>query len=388
MSFSEEASPGAFPFASDRSLTIDAASSIPLATHRLLSIDALRGFAMFWLIGGREFALGLVACLYPPGFDAVETQLTHPIWQGFVAWDLVMPVFLFVVGASMPLAMAKRCEKNISLRSTYARIARRVLILWILGALLQATKPDCMGLELFSNALQAIAVGYLVTSLALLHLRLGGQIGLLLLLIFGYGVLLMFVPFPGHPAGLLERRLNLPHYIDDLLLGNFRRDHSYTWILSSLGFSATVLLGAMAGHLLHARISIRQRMLWLTVLGAGCLAGGWIWSYWMPWNRHLWTSSMILGAGGISFFLLALSYAVIDVGGIQRWVFPFVVIGANALLAYSVDPIFVWASTTLATGIAPNAPVPVIGLFSAALEIAGLWWVLWHLYQKRIFLRA
>jgi predicted acyltransferase len=305
-----------------------------------------------------------------------------------VAWDLVMPVFLFVVGASMPLAMAKRCEKNISLRSTYARIARRVLILWILGALLQATKPDCMGLELFSNALQAIAVGYLVTSLALLHLRLGGQIGLLLLLIFGYGVLLMFVPFPGHPAGLLERRLNLPHYIDDLLLGNFRRDHSYTWILSSLGFSATVLLGAMAGHLLHARISIRQRMLWLTVLGAGCLAGGWIWSYWMPWNRHLWTSSMILGAGGISFFLLALSYAVIDVGGIQRWVFPFVVIGANALLAYSVDPIFVWASTTLATGLAPNTPAPLIGLFSAALEIAGLWWVLWHLYQKRIFLRA
>jgi predicted acyltransferase len=388
MSFSEDASPAAFPFASDRSLTIDAASSIPVATHRLLSIDALRGFAMFWLIGGREFALGLIGCLYPPRFDAVETQLTHPIWQGFVAWDLVMPVFLFVVGASMPLAMAKRSEKNVSLRSTYARIARRVVILWILGAFLQATKPDCMGLELFSNALQAIAVGYLVTSLALLHLRLGGQIGLLLLLIFGYGVLLMFVPFPGHPAGLLERRLNLPHYIDDLLLGSFRRDHSYTWIVSSLGFSATVLLGAMAGHLLNARISIRQRMLWLTVLGAGCLAGGWIWSYWMPWNRHLWTSSMILGAGGISFFLLALSYAVIDVGGIQRWVFPLVVIGANALLAYSVDPIFVWASTTLATGIAPNAPVPVIGLFSAALEIAGLWWVLWHLYQKRIFLRA
>jgi predicted acyltransferase len=199
---------------------------------------------------------------------------------------------------------------------------------------------------------------------------------------------MMFVPFPGHPAGLFERRLNLPHYIDTLLLGSFRRDHSYTWILSSLGFSATVLLGAMAGHLLQAKTSIPRRVLWLALIGVGCMLGGWIWSYWMPWNRHLWTSSMILWSGGISFLLLALSYLMIDVAGIQRWAFPLVVIGANALLAYSIDPIFVWVSKAVAEGLAPDAPAAFVELIAAILEITALWWVLWRLYQKRVFLRA
>ena len=196
------------------------------------------------------------------------------------------------------------------------------------------------GMELYSNALQAIAVGYLVTSLALLHLRVRGQIGLFVALVLGYGALLMFVPFAGHPAGTLERTANLPRYIDELVLGNFRHDHSFTWVMTSLGFAATVLLGAMAGHLLRARLPAGRKLLWLVTIGLACMAGGWLWSYWLPLNRHLWTSSMILWAGGISFLLVALFYAVIDVAGIKRWAFPLVVIGANALLAYVLDPVF------------------------------------------------
>ena len=99
-----------------------------------------------------------------------------------------------------------------------------------------------------------------------------------------------------------------------LVLGVFRRDHSFTWIVTSLGFSASVLLGAMAGHLLRARLTAPRRLLSLVLLGLACLAGGWLWSYSLPLNRHLWTSSMILWAGGWSFLLLALFHAVIDVG--------------------------------------------------------------------------
>ena len=149
-------------------------------SQRLLSIDALRGFTMFWLIGGRELAIAAAACMSVSLGDAVETQLTHPRWHGFVAWDIIMPMFLFLVGASMPFALGKRVQQGEAMSSIYWRIARRVILLWILGMIAQKSliKYEISGLELYSNALQAIAVGYLVTSIALLHLPVAGQIGL------------------------------------------------------------------------------------------------------------------------------------------------------------------------------------------------------------------
>jgi predicted acyltransferase len=376
--------------AKHREAASQAVACVP-ASQRLVSLDALRGFAMFWLIGGRELSLGLVAILYFPLLDALDTQLTHPKWQGYVAWDLVMPVFLFLVGTSMPLAMAKRREHGSSLASSYWRIGRRVATLWILGAVAQALKyspGDMDGMELYSNALQAIAVGYLVTAVALLNLRLQGQIVLFACLVLGYGALLMFVPFNGYPGGTVLRTANLARYVDEWVLGDFRRDHSFTWVLTSLGFAASVLMGALAGHLLRAQLSPGRRLLWLAAIGLGSMAAGWMWSYWLPFNRHLWTSSMILWAGGISFVLVALFYAVIDVAGIRRWAFPLVVIGANALLAYVLDPIFGWTSDKLVLFVNPDCPIPYFELLSALIEVTALWAVLWVLYRKRIFLRA
>jgi predicted acyltransferase len=366
-----------------------AAVSMP-AGQRLLSLDVLRGFTMFWLIGGRELSLGLMALLYPPLFDPLETQLTHPKWQGFVAWDMVMPLFLFMVGASMPFAMAQRREQGGSLTLAYWRIGRRVAILWILGALTQALRytGDMEGMELYSNALQAIAVGYLVTSVALLHLRLRGQIVLFAGLVFGYGALLMFVPFAGYPAGTVARTANLARYVDELVLGSYRRDHSFTWVLTSLGFSATVLLGSLAGRLLRGRLPVGRKLSWLAAIGLACMAAGWLWSYWLPLNRHLWTSSMILWTGGIGFIAVGLFYVVIDVAGVKRWAFPLTVIGANALLAYVLDPVFVWTGDWAVLSLVPQCPMPYDELFSAMIEFGALWLVLWYLYRRRIFLRA
>ena len=173
---------------------------------------------MFWIIGGSEVVVAVTACLHPELADRVETQLYHATWQGFTALDLVMPLFLFVVGAAMPFALTKRIEPGQSLRPVYMRIFRRVALLWVLGMLTQMVKHivnvEPMIPELFSNTLQAIAVGYLVTSLALLHLRVAGQVVLMVSLIVGYWALLAFVPFPGHPAGTLERYANLPRYVD------------------------------------------------------------------------------------------------------------------------------------------------------------------------------
>lgn len=360
-------------------------------SQRVLSLDALRGFTMFWLIGGRELAIAAAACVSVPLGDAVETQLTHPRWQGFVAWDAIMPMFLFLVGASMPFAIGKRLQQGESMSSIYWRIARRVILLWILGMIAQKSliKYQIGGLELYSNALQAIAVGYLVTSIALLHLPVVGQIGLFAGLTLVYWGLLAFVPFAGHPAGTLEQTVNFPRYIDELILGSFRRGHDFTWIVTSLGFSATVLLGAMSGHILRGRLTAARKLLLLATVGLCCAAIGWLWSYSLPFNRHIWTPSMILWTGGLSFLLLALFYAAIDIMGIKAWAFFFVVIGANALFAYVFDQVFQRTmSDTLVANLANQLAEPYNYLLSAIGEVALLWLILWYMYRNRTFLRA
>jgi predicted acyltransferase len=380
-----------------RSMTLPWSVALPqpvaVPQQRLHSLDFLRGFTMFWIIGGSEVVIALIGCIYPPLVDAVETQLMHARWKGFTMLDMVMPMFLFVVGASMPMALAKRVEPGQSLRPVYCRIARRVALLWVLGILTQMMKQyvddDAILLELYSNTLQAIAVGYLVTSLALLHLRMAWQLVLLASLVLGYWALVAFVPFDGHPAGTLERYTNLPRYVDMMVLGVFRRDHSFTWIVSSLGFSASVLLGAMAGHLLRSRLTTPRRLAVLTMVGLACVAVGWYWSYSLPLNRHLWTSSTILWAGGWSFLLLALCHAVIDTAGARRWTFPFVVIGSNALLAYVLQPVFSLATQGFWQQVLPTDYSELHAeLLTCGSEVVLLWLVLCWLFRNRLFLRA
>ena len=332
----------------DRASTLRRRPSVPQTessappAQRLVSLDALRGFTMFCLVGGAQLLVALVACVSPSVANVLDLELAHAWWDGFAAWDMIGPMFLFVVGAAMPFAIGKRLHQPAERRDVYWRIARRVAVLWVLGMIAQGSllKYDFYNLELYSNTLQAIAVGYLVTSLAMLHLRVRGQIALFAVLVLSYWALLALVPFGGHTAGTLEREANLAFHVDQLVLGPFRRDHHFTWILSSLGFIATVLLGALAGQLVGSRLAARRKLQMLMMIGLLCMAVGWLWSYVLPINRHIWTSSLVLWAGGLCILMLALFYAVIDVAGWRRWTFPFVVFGANALLAYVFSEVY------------------------------------------------
>ncbi|MCE5266325.1 MAG: DUF5009 domain-containing protein [Planctomycetaceae bacterium] len=370
-------------------LTVSA-PPVAVAGQRVVSLDVLRGFTMLWIVGGAELLLNAVKCFYPDPVvvDALGRHLDHPQWEGFVAWDFIMPLFLFVVGAALPWAMAKRMGPGQSLLATYWRILRRVVVLWVLGMLVQQVRYQPEVMELYSNTLQAIAIGYLVTSVALLHLPLSGQIALFASLVLGYGGLLMFAPFPGYPGGTLRVDANFPLWIDQLVLDVSRRDRGFTWVVTSLGFSATVLLGALAGQLLRTRLSASRKLLALATTGVALAVSGWVWSYWLPLNRHVWTSSMILWTGGLSFLVLAASYAVLDVAGVRRWAYPFVVVGANALLAYSLDPLIDPWTRPLMRSVAPDWSTPGIRLAAAIIEVGALWVICWVLYRRRIFLRA
>jgi predicted acyltransferase len=362
-------------------------------SQRVASLDALRGFDMFWIVGGQELAVAVAKYFSDPPAPAVLYQLEHPAWLGFSAWDLIMPLFLFVVGAAMPFSFSRRLERGDSQRELYLKMIRRVAILFVLGMIAQGNLLDFQlsTLHVFSNTLQSIAVGYLVAGVVMINVGIVGQLLFTAAMLVGYWLLMMYVPFAGHAAGTLEPQANLALVVDEFVLGQFRDGTTYTWVLSGMGFAATTLLGVQAGHLLRSPMAPFLKLLALTGAGLFCLAGGWAWAEWLhfPIIKHIWTSSMALWAAGWSFLLLALFYLLIDVAGWRRWAFPFIVYGANAITIYVVTHIFSLTtfSERLVGGLAAHfgAAGPVLIAFTAVL--LG-WLLVYHLYRQKIFLRV
>ena len=308
---------------------------------RLASIDALRGFDMFWIAGGGPLVMEFCRLFSHPLPTWLERQFDHVPWAGFVGWDLIMPLFLFIVGVAMPFSIGKRVERGDRRGGIYGKVIYRVVVLWILGMIAQGhlLAFDLNNLQLYSNTLQSIAAGYLIASIALVELpvRWQGALGGTLLVV--YWALMRFVPVPGYGAGIFTPAGNLAMYIDKALLGHFQDGTDYTWILSSLGFGATVLMGVLAGHLLKSKLAGTRKALLLAGAGGACLLTGWLWGFAFPIIKHIWTSSMVLWSGGWCLLLLALFYWVMDVLGYRRWAFFFIVFGMNAIVAYMAPDI-------------------------------------------------
>jgi predicted acyltransferase len=357
-----------------------------------MSIDALRGFDMFFIIGGERIFASLHDIFNSPATELIRTQLTHVKWEGFRFEDLIMPLFLFIVGVVMPYSFDKRRLAGQSKVRLYLHILKRTVILFVLGMVAQGhlLEFDISKLHIYSNTLQAIAAGYIIAAIIMLNLGLRWQIavtGILLLLFWG---LMMLVPFPGRGADVLMPDSNLAIYIDRIVFGPFidGTDPPYTWILSSMTFACTVMLGVMAGHLLRSdKVGIRK-VLWLLVIGIGCIVAGLAWSLCFPIIKHLWTSSFVLFSGGICFVLLALFYLVIDVLGFRIWAFGFVVIGMNAITVYMAVHIvnFRIISSVFVGGLEKYTG-NWYSLIHALAGFAVVWLILWWMYRKKTFIK-
>jgi len=361
--------------------------------ERLMSLDALRGFDMFWIIGGYWIMGGLAKGLDNLWFNKyILPQTDHVRWEGFVAWDLIMPLFLFVVGAAMPFSFARRLGPDDNKAQLYGHILYRVFILWILGMIAQGRllDYDLSKLQLYSNTLQAIAAGYLIASLILLNLALQWQILATGGLLLAYWALLMLVPVPGHGAGQLTEQGNLAFYIDTLILGRFQdgTNPPYTWILSSMTFGATVMSGALAGQLLRSDRTKTEKVVVLLISGVACVLLGWAWGQIFPIIKHIWTSSMVLYAGGWSLLLLGLFYLAIDVLEYRFLTSFFVVIGMNAIAVYMATHVFDFR--VLGDIFVRNLAQWTGDWHDFVRAVAGmaiLWFILYYMYRKRTFIK-
>lgn len=359
---------------------------------RIMSIDALRGFDMFWIIGGERIFASLHDVFDRPETAWIRTQLTHVKWEGFRFEDLIMPLFLFIVGVAMPYSFNKRLAGCDSKKRLYLHILKRTVILFVLGMIAQGRllEYDLSTLHIYSNTLQAIAAGYIIAAIIVLNLRLTWQIATTGFLLLLFWVLMMLVPVPGHGAGVLTPDGNLAIYIDRIIFGSFidGTDPPYTWILSGMTFGCTVMLGVMAGHLLRSQKSGKTKVLWLLAAGCGCIVAGLLWNLRFPIIKHLWTSSFVLLSGGLCFMLLAMFYLVIDVLGFRKWAFGFVVIGMNAIAVYmathlvnfrNIGGVFVGGLEKYTGNWYP--------LIYALAGFAVVWLILLWLYRKKTFIK-
>lgn len=358
-------------------------------TGRLGSLDALRGFDMFWIVGGGAMAGGLVKAVNVPVLNAIAPQLEHVRWQGLHCWDLIWPLFMFIVGVSIAFSTARRRAAGASRRTLYLHAARRAAVLFVLGMIAQGNLLDWDLSKLWPcySVLHGIAAGYLIALAIALEFRPKVQILILSGLLLLYWALLMLVPVPGVGAGVLTPAGNMATWIDQLVLGRFHHGEN-TWFVSYLGFASSVLLGVMAGHVLRSARSAAAKLGLLAAAGAGCLAAGLVWSLALPIIKLLWTSSFVLVAGGISFLVLALFYWIIDVRGWRGWAWPFRVIGMNPIVAYmamslvdlrGIGKIFV------------GSLLPRVGNWDDLIEqTAGflvLWLFLFWMYRTRSFVK-
>src|SRR6478736_6206818 len=101
--------------------------------QRLYSLDALRGFDMFWIMGAEEVFHELSKITGSPFWGAISNQFTHPDWNGFHVYDLIFPLFLFLAGVSTPYSIGRELEKGKSRQQLMVRVIKRGLILVVLG---------------------------------------------------------------------------------------------------------------------------------------------------------------------------------------------------------------------------------------------------------------
>ncbi len=220
---------------------------------RLHSLDALRGFDMFWIIGGGELFQAMARCFPNKGFEFMAGQMEHVPWAGFHFYDLIFPLFMFISGATIPIAILSRLEKKASKKDMILKVARRMVILVILGIIFNGTLRDGFANARYASVLGQIGIAYFIASMILIHTRsFKARLLWLAGILTGYAVLQLWVPVPGHGAGVLTPEGCINSYIDRNYLPGRMGQGTFDalGLLCILSASAVTLMGSFAGQIL------------------------------------------------------------------------------------------------------------------------------------------
>jgi predicted acyltransferase len=366
------------------------------SSGRLMSLDALRGFDMFWILGGDSIGHALGHAHTAGLMSVLALQLDHVAWRGFRFYDLIFPMFVFIIGVSLVFSLSKIREAG-GRGAAVRRIVRRTVLLYVLGILYYGGWKDGWESVRLLGVLQRLALCYGATALLFLYFRPRGLAIWCVGILLGYWALMALVPVPGVGAGGFEEGANLANWVDAQYLPGRKwdGDHDPEGLLSTLPAIASCLLGVFAGLALRdGKRSGQGKVMVLAGAGVLAVAAGFIWGLQFPVIKKLWTSSYVLVAGGFSAMFLALFYWVIDVRGWQRWAQPFVWVGLNPITIYLLGNVLRFddvASRVLGGPVGEMVDARVgAGWGDVMISVTGMLLavgVCWFLHRKRVYIR-
>ncbi|NHN26923.1 DUF5009 domain-containing protein [Flavobacterium jejuense] len=363
-----------------------------ISKQRLLSLDTLRGFDMFWIIGGDILFKALGQQTNWSWADALARNMDHATWEGFYGFDLIFPLFMFISGVAIPYALFSQLEKGVTTKALYPKILKRACILIILGMVYNGgLNFDFENLRI-ASVLGQIGLAYLIAALIAIHFRKCNAIVFWIIgILIGYAILQLVVPVPEYGAGILTPEGSINSYIDRMLLPGklYGTVFDPEGLLCIVSAAAITLMGTLAGLILRSdHFTPYKKVLLFVITGLGLIIIALVLNNWYPIIKSIWTSTFNLLTGGISFVLLAIFYLIIDVWNYQKWTFFFRVIGLNSIAIYMAVAMVHFQATSdfLFSGFAS-----FFGDFKLVILALGLiiieWLFLYFLYKKNIFIK-
>ena len=363
-------------------------------SNRLYSLDALRGFDMLWIMGADRLFHSLSKVTDNSIIQTMNGQLEHVAWNGFVAYDMIFPLFIFLAGVSTPYSIGKALGDGVSKHVLLRRVIKRGLILIALGLIYNNGMTLRPLAEIrFSSVLGRIGITYMFANILYLYVKERWMAIWFAGLLIGYYLLLKFLSAPGFVAGDLSIEGNFASYVDRLLLpGKLSMGiHDTVGLFNNIPAIGNALAGIMVGVFLKkTNISGQEKALYLASTGLISLLMAQIWNLDFPINKNLWSSSFVMQTVGFSLLFFALFYYVIDVLGYKKWAFAFQVIGVNSILIYLSEKFFEWEYTAkkLFEWVYQMAGEAMTPVFVAIAILSLKWLFLRLLYQKNLFLRV
>jgi predicted acyltransferase len=349
-------------------------------SHRLTSLDAYRGFIMLLLV---SHGFGFASLEAYPSLAWLARQVDHAAWAGCTFWDLIQPAFTFMVGMAMPFSLGRRKAEGATSGELLRHVLWRAAVLIVLSNILSNFNSRGVPRLQLINVLCQIAFGYVIC-FAVYQLKIRWQVLATAGLLGGYWAL--FAAFPG-PEGAFSQTGNIGQVIDTAVLG-YNYSGYYTTI-NFIGNSITVIFGMWAGTLIRRSSTHGHRIKILALCAAAGFALGLALEPFNPMVKRLWTASFTLFSAGWVLVMLLAFYWIVEIKGIKRWTFPFIVLGTNSIFIYSFSQVLRgWLNNGIGVFtrnfefLGPAGAIP-----QNLLTLAAMWYMCYWLYRRKIFFK-
>ena len=257
--------------------------------------------------------------------ESEEEPEFRGIGNGCTFTDLVAPFFVFIVGLCIPLSRRRRGAE------WWRHVGVRTIALIIAGVIYISL---ILKFSWWWGILQAIGVAYFVGAALMLLPYWWRWIAVAVIAAF-HGFMSWHVPWwleLGDPAkGFWTIANPGGDMLKPLIV------HCTPW--ASISYGMITVVGTLLGESIASREKKKIITRSLAIGIALSIIGYLLHIYQAPMNKDYVSPSYAVFTSGIGALSFLIFYLIIDHAGYKRWSWPFRVYGANALLAYFMQPV-------------------------------------------------